>query len=159
MKKFIFSIGYWLLHMTWGIITFIPGLFTFIVFLILKSDIKTFKYSVVVSTDLMHGCGFSLGPFIFVAKDCENSIDTLSHEHGHGIQTLFFGPLMIFIVSIPSAIRFWFRDFQLNSLAKKLKNDEITLDEYTDFLTTRPKYDDIWFEHQATQIGKILIKN
>ena len=42
-----------------------------------------------------------------------------------------FGPLMPFIVAIPSCIRYWFRRF------------------------TKPTtmYDGIWFERQATNLG------
>lgn len=77
--------------------------------------------------------GFSLGPFVFVGEDEPES--TAWHEHGHGIQNCFFGPLMIFLVSIPSAVRYWYRRLNENK-------------------RFRHAYGDIWFEAQATRLGK-----
>jgi hypothetical protein len=53
------------------------------------------------------GACFSLGPVIFVTPDCENEI--CKHETGHSVQSLIFGPLFHFIVSIPSVILFCIR--------------------------------------------------
>ena len=35
--------------------------------------------------------------------------ETILHEAGHGIQNLLLGPLMPFVVCIPSALRYWMR--------------------------------------------------
>ena len=56
---------------------------------------------------------FSCGPIVFVTPDCED--DTLRHETGHSIQSLIFGPLFHFIVSIPSVALF---------LTKKIKHKD-----------------------------------
>lgn len=53
------------------------------------------------------GACFSLGPIIFVTPDCDDEI--CKHESGHSVQSLIFGPLFHFIVSLPSVIRFWIR--------------------------------------------------
>lgn len=50
---------------------------------------------------------FSCGPIIFVTPNCNEN--TLRHETGHSVQSLIFGPLFHFVVSIPSIIRFWVR--------------------------------------------------
>lgn len=71
--------------------------------------------------------GLSLGPFCFVSTSA-----LLEHEFGHSIQNCWFGPFMLFIVMIPSAIRYWYREF--NHI-------------------TNPSYDAIWFEGQATKLG------
>ena len=52
--------------------------------------------------------GFEAGPFFFT--DETPSLYTNQHEAGHGIQNIVLGPLMPFVVSIPSAIRYWFRE-------------------------------------------------
>lgn len=76
--------------------------------------------------------GFSLGIFMFVCK--EAPVKTLWHEHGHGLQNCVFGPFTVFIVSLPSAVRYWYR---------RLKKDKSSL----------PPYDSAWFESQATRVG------
>ena len=81
-----------------------------------------------------HGWGgFSLGVFIFTGREADKKI--VWHEHGHGLQNCIFGPFMIFLVSVPSVIRYWYR---------RLKKDKTRL---------KP-YDDIWFEGQATRMGQ-----
>ena len=63
---------------------------------------------------------------------------TRRHEFGHNIQQLFFGPLQLFIVGIPSAIRYWY-----DRLEKKHAHERDN-DEW---------YDSIWFEGTATKWG------
>ena len=53
------------------------------------------------------GACFSLGPVIFVTPNCKNEI--CKHETGHSVQSLIFGPLYHFIVSIPSIILYLYR--------------------------------------------------
>ena len=50
---------------------------------------------------------FSCGPIIFVTPDCDDNI--IKHETGHSVQSLIFGPLFHFVVSIPSVVLFWTR--------------------------------------------------
>lgn len=69
-------------------------------------------------------------------KSLDSAIN--AHEFGHSIQNTLLGPLYIFIVMIPSAIRYWIRTLKPKSV-------------YT-------AYDDIWFEDSATQCGKYAIK-
>ena len=57
---------------------------------------------------------WSLGPFIFV-PDGEPS-RLLKHETGHSVQSLYLGPLYLFVVGIPSAI--------LLQIRRKKKKDE-----------------------------------
>ena len=76
--------------------------------------------------------GFSLGIFMFVCKDAPKKM--LWHEHGHGLQNCVLGPFMIFAVSLPSAIRYWYRELKKNKASLK-------------------PYYGIWFESQASRIG------
>lgn len=57
---------------------------------------------------------------------------TRKHEFGHSVQQLIFGPLQVFIVGIPSAIRYWYQ--------------RLTPGPHQD-------YDAIWFEKTATNWG------
>ena len=79
--------------------------------------------------------GLELGLF-FVAN--QNSTFKLRcHEFGHTIQNCIFGPLTPFIICIPSAIRYWYRELHYYRRGKEPKTN----------------YDDIWFEGQATRLG------
>ena len=60
------------------------------------------------------------------------------HEHGHGIQNIYLGFFMPLVVSLPSAVRFWFREIREKKFRKKLKKE----------------YDSIWFERSASISGK-----
>jgi hypothetical protein len=48
------------------------------------------------------GVGISLGNYIFLDEKYTDT--TVSHEYGHSIQSLIFGPLYLIIIGIPSAI-------------------------------------------------------
>ena len=69
-------------------------------------------------------------------RDSSNNTSTNSHEFGHSFQNAILGPLFIFIVAIPSAIRYWVMTFR-EKKGKSLK-----------------AYDLIWFEGSATSIGE-----
>jgi hypothetical protein len=56
-----------------------------------------------------HDCGISLGSFVFWSNS-NNTIVPMApnnkeHEYGHTIQSLFFGPLYLIFVGIPSILR------------------------------------------------------
>lgn len=78
--------------------------------------------------------GLSLGMFFFT--DQNNHLSTRWHEHGHAIQNCFYGPKQV-IVTIQSACRY----HKLMSMAKAGK--PIT-----------EKYDDAWYEGEATALGR-----
>ena len=66
----------------------------------------------------------------------------LAHESGHGIQNAIMGPLFIFLVAIPSAARYWYRELKFNRKG----------------LTPPTAYDAIWFEGSATYLGTTFVK-
>lgn len=79
-----------------------------------------------------------MGCFWFVANDSDRGDDPLNsfmgHEAGHGLQNIIFGPFQIILVSIPSAIRFWYRELKYYRKGKTPPTD----------------YDSVWFEGMAT---------
>lgn len=85
--------------------------------------------------------GLEFGVFFLVNKNASSSLK--SHELGHGVQNCMFGPLMLFIVCIPSAIRYWYREHLVRSGKKK----------YSEL----PDYDSVWFESQASALGTEFI--
>lgn len=133
-------IVFYILSFTWGAITSLIGLLLLIPFLITKR-FKTFHGRLygIFPKCFGSGWGFEMGCFFFIAHDCDDYQDLKSHECGHGFQNILWGPLMLFVISIPSMIRFWYREY----LIKKGK-------------TLKP-YESIWFERQASQWGYIYV--
>ncbi len=84
--------------------------------------------------------GLELG--MFFLTDSKDSVSTKWHEFGHSIQNCKWGILMPFVICIPSAIRYWYREFKYNRKGLKCP-------------TT---YDSIWFENDASKLGRIYRK-
>lgn len=104
---------------------------------------KTYKGSVYFEVGKSWG-GVNFGPFFFV--DDKTTLHTVQHEWGHGIQNIIFGPLHVFLVAIPSAIRYHYRNFITSEKCpEKWRKKWFQL----------PDYDSAWFEGQATKIGAI----
>lgn len=87
--------------------------------------------------------GVSLGCFFFCSDDCQEDY-IQSHECGHGLQNIIWGPLFIFVIAIPSFLRYHYRDWAINTGRKTWKD--------------LPDYDSIWFEKQATKWGEKYIE-
>lgn len=69
-------------------------------------------------------------------KDQEKGERIQMHEFGH-LHQVILGPFFIFLVAIPSAVRYW-----MITLFRKKYN---------------PPYDQIWFERCATDLGHFII--
>ena len=82
--------------------------------------------------------GLSLGTNFFVADNMgdEWTLHTKCHELGHTFQNAIWGPLAIFLIYIPSYIRYW--KFRSNNKKNK----------------PNPDYDLFWAEGNATTIGE-----
>lgn len=133
MKK-VKLICFWLLSCTWGIVMTLIGALIALALLVLRKEPQIFHGYVYFVVGKNWG-GFNCGPFFFISSAATDK--TKQHEAGHGIQNIIFGPLMPFVVSIPSAIRYWYRRY------KSSKGLGYTL----------PSYDSIWFEGWATELG------
>lgn len=135
MKKLILKILYWILSLTWGAILSIPGLIGLCVLWAAGCPIikNGFSYIVVVGNGWG---GLNLGIISFVEKSGDEYFQsTRRHEFGHSLQNIIFGPLQLFIVAIPSVIRYWYQTIRD---IKGLPNKD---------------YDAIWFEGTATKYG------
>lgn len=111
----------------------IIGIFAFIIALIAGGKPMIVRGRFVVSIGNYWG-GVSLGNFILTDQDWEWVI---KHEIGHTIQNAWMGPFFIFLVGIPSAVRYWYRELKYHRYNIKPPTD----------------YDAIWFEHQASVLG------
>lgn len=141
-KKLIYILNY-----TWGILTTLVGWIVYaIINTLLKNKcvIETGKFAHCKYT-LMKGNwgGVSIGMTIFMS-----SLSLKNHELGHSVQNAILGPLFIFLVAIPSVIRYYYRDYCV-----KKHGDEENF--------ALPAYDKIWFEGSATYIGDyyVALKN
>lgn len=134
--------GFYILSYTWGIITSLLGFLIaipFFFYCLYIDDISERKGHCIYFKVGTGWGGFSLGPFCFICKNA--SIRTMEHEHGHSIQNCLYGPFML-IFSICSVFRYHYRNI-MERLNKPCKT----------------KYDDFWFEGQATNWGNELFNN
>ena len=124
---------YYLLSLTWGLPMTLIGLIMSAFLIMLGYKPKRFGWTFYFEVGKGWG-GIDLG-LTFICNKHNNSA-TKAHEFGHSIQNCFFGPFMLIVVSVPSAIRYWYREYQYRKGIRNL-----------------PDYDAIWFEGQATQLG------
>ena len=132
MKFKIFM--FYFLSFTWGLPFTLVGLIVAFVLRLLGYRSKKFILVRFFEIGKSWG-GLNLGLFFITSQNSTFSLRC--HEFGHAIQNYMFGPLTPFIICIPSAIRYWYRELHYYRRGKKPKTD----------------YDDIWFEGQATRLG------
>ncbi len=119
--------------------TFVGLIVTSFCILFLKGTPHKNGYSYIVEIGGNWG-GLELGAVALCGRYTEFDPNwfehTRRHEFGHSLQNIIFGPFMLFVVTIPSAIRYWYRR-----------------------LTPGPHepYDAIWFEGTATKWGSWAI--
>lgn len=128
---------YYLLQFTWGLPLNIVGGLAAVMMLICGRPPRTYGWNICFELDV--NFGLNLGVFHIISTRA--TTHTKNHEHGHGIQNVWFGPFTVGVVCLPSAIRFWVR-----RLKKKMN------------LPVRTEYDDAWFEGQATKTGDEFIE-
>ena len=124
---------YWIAELTWGLLMNIIGLISALFLLIIGKTPYRVGHTFMFYFGKGWG-GLTLGAVIIVSHDC--SFSTISHEYGHTVQNLIFGPFELFI-GIASAARYWYREI------KRKRDPACHL----------PPYDSIWFEGQATRLG------
>lgn len=109
MEKQILKVLYWILSLTWGAILSIPGLIGLCILGMTGCPIIKNGFSFIVVVGNNWG-GLNLGIISFVEKSDEEYFQsTRRHEFGHSLQNIVFGPLQLFIVAIPSVIRYWYQ--------------------------------------------------
>lgn len=150
-KKILFSIMFWLISLTWGIIMTSIGLVVTLGLNLIKFAGVQAGYDLNIKTH-RNGCSFitevggnwggiELGAVALCGNYAETSPQwfehTRKHEFGHALQHLALGPLFIFIVAIPSASRYWYQRI----MQKKGK------------MFPANWYDSVWFEGTATSFG------
>ena len=145
MKKILLGILYWIVQLTWGGLLTIPGLLITgfaILFLGGTPHHNGFSYIVEVGGNwggIDIGCVSMCGRYNTQEASCYNPNyyeHVRRHEFGHSIQQLILGPFQLFVVGIPSVVRYWY--FTLSDKVHK-------------------PYDYIWFEYTASKWGTAWI--
>jgi hypothetical protein len=133
MTKFKF----YLLSFTWGLPLTLVGCIVALLLLLFGHRPYRFGYCWYFAIGHNWG-GLELG--VIFLSDKSHRYHTLCHEHGHAIQNCYYGFMMPFLVCIPSAIRYWWIRYKQNRGHKDI-----------------PLYDSIWFERDATDLGRQLM--
>ena len=131
---------YYLISCTWGILMTLFGALVTAGLGIAKlfnKKIKFEKYGPIYAIKVAQRWGGMEAGLMFV-RDTTSAKTVNSHELGHTFQNVLLGPLFVFVVAIPSAIRWWIRRLQPTK--------------------EHPAYDSVWFEDAATQCGKWAIE-
>ena len=137
---------FYLLSFTWGILTTLIGLLALLAVITFTNKkqkiVKVVAGRIVVCLPHANFGGISMGIVLIVS---EFYPPLVKHELGHTIQNMLFGPLFIFIVGIPSGIRYHFFD-------------QLSRRHYRKY-GTNLLYDAAWFEGQATSLGNKYFKD
>ena len=129
---------FYLLSLTWGLLHTLLGIIAAVVLLCAGYKPKMWGGCFHFEVGENWG-GVSLGLVFITSKN--PTPRTKNHEHGHAIQNCFFGPMFWFVVAIPSIIRYWYIVARLTLGYKYGK-----------------RYDSIWFEGQATELGTFVVE-
>lgn len=139
--KVIKAIGFYIASFTWGLPMTLFGCIVALCLLSTGHKPHRFHYFIYFEVGENWG-GFECGCFFVVNEGASLSIK--QHESGHGLQNIMLGVFMPFVVSIPSAVRYWYREYLVRS-RKKLSWE-------------LPPYDAPWFERTATELGTKYFK-
>ena len=135
-----YKILYYILSFTWGLPMTLLGVFVALGLLIIGYKPK--RYGGCWHFEVGKGWGgLNIGLIIITSQN--PSDHTLAHEHGHSVQNCCLGPVMPFLVAIPSATRYWYREWLVRSGRKK----------YAEL----PDYYSVWYEGTATILGNKVI--
>lgn len=136
MKRFLYVLWQW----TWGLPQNLVGLCFFLYYR--AKGCRSFSYQGASVTIWTKTAGsMSMGRYLFLEPSwTPKDHDLLAHEYGHTIQSLFFGPLYLLGVGLPSVLWAGLPRFQRMRREKKLS------------------YYSVYPEKGATKFGKRFAK-
>ena len=138
-KNILLGTLFWIVSLTWGALLTVPGLLVALVAIIIGGKPHRNGWSFIVEIGGNWG-GLEIGAIALCGCYSQEGKPDYSpswfehiraHEFGHNLQQILFGPFQLFLVMVPSAIRYWYD--RLHGL--------------------RHPYDYIWFEYTASKWG------
>jgi len=115
-EKIMFGIMFWIVSLTWGALLTIPGIIIALFAILLGGTLHKNGCTFIIEVGNNWG-GLEIGAIAFCGRysqkegPCYNPSwyeHTRAHEFGHNLQQLILGPFQLFLVFIPSAIRYWY---------------------------------------------------
>lgn len=103
------NVLFWIVSFTWGILMTLFGCIVALGCLCAGKKPQKFHHYVRFEFGGNWG-GLEAGPFFFSGP--RPSLHLKQHESGHGYQNIVLGPFMPFVVSIPSATRYWIQEYR-----------------------------------------------
>lgn len=114
MLNKIKTVLFWIWQITWGGLMTIPGLLITLGVILFGGTPHKNGRSYIVEVGGDWG-GLELGGVAlcgrYRALKPKWYDQTRKHEYGHNLQNMIFGPFTLFVVTIPSAIRYWLRSY------------------------------------------------
>ncbi len=130
--KYIAKFIYYILNLTWGGIMTLVG-YAAALGLLISGHKPAWNGPCLHFKVGRNWGGVSLG--LVTITDDTPTAEILHHEFGHTLQNAILGPLFIFLVAIPSGIRYQMFEYRWRHNKPN------------------PDYDSIWFEGTATKYG------
>lgn len=124
MKKTIQTILYWVISWTWGLPMTLIGAIGGLLCMVMRHRPCHYKQAIYFQAFGKNWGGMEAGCFFFV--DENTTKHTCQHEWGHSLQNLVLGPFMPFVVCLPSASRYWLRNFSTQK-GKKIYSIVLTV--------------------------------
>ena len=134
IKPVTSKVLFYLLNLTWGLPLNIGGFF--VALGLLLTGHKPHRWGPCIYFEVGKNWGGCEWGMVFVT-DKTSGERIRNHEMGHALQNCYFGPLMPFLICLPSTLRYWFRRIREELLK----------------IPPKKSYDSIWFEGQATRLG------
>ena len=125
---------FYLRSFTWGLPVNIAGAIAALCLLTTGHKPERFGNCVNFSVGTNWGGG-SMGIFMITCRNASRQLK--EHEHGHSIQNCFYGPFMP-LINLRSSSRYLYRACIQHLMPGK----------------TLPPYDSVWFEGEATKLGR-----
>ena len=107
---------YYILNCTWGFLMTAVGAVVALALIVAGYKPKRHSGAIYFNVGKSWG-GAELGLFFLTDEHDDRSVK--NHEFGHSLQNCLWGPLMPFVVCLPSAARYWVREFK----SRKLKEN------------------------------------
>lgn len=132
---------YWVLQFTWGLLYNIIGGFIALFCLIFRGKPSIYhSHFIIMFGDDWGGLEVGCGAIVAYNMGDDWTVHTKNHESGHNFQNAIWGTISIFMMTIPSAVRYWAQ----------------RINEKNGHSERNKPYDSAFFEDSASVTGEFL---